>query len=66
MLKAAAQPLKASTKGQGPRVLVVEDNVINRRVLGAFLKKRKFEWEEAYDGQEGVDVFNSTPANHWE
>jgi CheY-like chemotaxis protein len=66
MLKAAAQPLKASTKGQGPRVLVVEDNVINRRVLGAFLKKRGFEWAEAYDGQEGVDVFNSTPANHWE
>lgn len=66
MLKAAAQPLESSTKGQGPRVLVVEDNVINRRVLAAFLKKRKFEWAEAYNGQEGVDDFRSSPWSHWE
>jgi hypothetical protein len=66
MLKASAQPLVSSTKGQGLRVLVVEDNVINRRVLGAFLKKRGFEWAEAYNGQEGVDVYKSYPAGHWE
>ena len=64
MLKAAAAPPVA--QGQAPRVLVVEDNVINRRVLGAFLKKRKFEWAEAHNGQEGVDVFQSYPSGHWE
>lgn len=40
LLKAAAQPASISRRGGVPRVLVVEDNVINRRVLGAFLKKR--------------------------
>lgn len=64
MLKAAAAPL--ATPVQTPRVLVVEDNIINRRVLGAFLKKRKFEWAEAHDGQEGVNVFSAYPAGHFE
>jgi CheY-like chemotaxis protein len=40
MLKAAQLPLSAPRIGRTPRVMVVEDNVINRRVLGAFLKKR--------------------------
>jgi CheY-like chemotaxis protein len=66
MLKASVHPMEVSRKGQGPRVLVVEDNVINRRVLAAFLKKRRFEWAEAFDGQEGVEVFKSSPPNHWE
>jgi CheY-like chemotaxis protein len=66
MLKASATPLPSASTGVGPRVLVVEDNVINRRVLGAFLKKRKFEYAEAYNGQEGVDVFKSYPPGHWE
>jgi CheY-like chemotaxis protein len=66
MLKAAAQAPGISRQGKGPRVLVVEDNAINRRILGAFLAKRGFEWSEAHDGQEGVDVFSSTPHNHWE
>lgn len=40
LLKAAAQPAAVSRRNGTPRVLVVEDNVINRRVLAAFLKKR--------------------------
>lgn len=40
MLKAAAQPAGNPPKSRAARVMVVEDNVINRRVLGAFLKKR--------------------------
>ena len=40
LLKAAAQPAAVSRRSGTPRVLVVEDNVINRRVLAAFLKKR--------------------------
>jgi len=46
--------------------MVVEDNVINRRVLGAFLKKRGFEYSEAHDGAEGVHLFDSTPHNYWD
>ena len=40
MLKSAAVPFEEERRERSPRVLVVEDNVINRRVLGAFLKKR--------------------------
>lgn len=41
MLKAAVTTAgEAPRKGAVPRVMVVEDNVINRRVLGAFLKKK--------------------------
>lgn len=40
MLKSAAVPMEGAKRERSPRVLVVEDNVINRRVLGAFLKKR--------------------------
>jgi len=40
MLKAAAVPTEAPRKGRTARIMVVEDNHINRRVMGAFLKKR--------------------------
>lgn len=40
MLKAATVSAEAPRKEKMGRVMVVEDNVINRRVLGAFLKKR--------------------------
>jgi hypothetical protein len=38
MLKAAT--IEPAQKGRTPRVMVVEDNVINRRVLSAFLRKK--------------------------
>ena len=40
MLKAATAPVTGLRKDRVPRVLIVEDNIINRRVLGAFLKKK--------------------------
>ena len=40
MLKAATIPPTAPRRERVPRVLIIEDNVINRRVLGAFLKKK--------------------------
>lgn len=40
MLKAAQLPASAPRIARTPRVMVVEDNIINRRVLGAFLRKR--------------------------
>lgn len=66
MLKSAAVPVEGAKRERTPRVLVVEDNVINRRVLGAFLKKRGMEYMEAVDGQAGVDVFENTPPNYWD
>ncbi|WVQ79949.1 hypothetical protein IAT38_002050 [Cryptococcus sp. DSM 104549] len=66
MLKAAAVPSETPRKGKMGRVMVVEDNIINRRVLGAFLKKRGFEYAEAVDGRAGVDLFDSTPPNYWD
>ncbi|WWC89244.1 uncharacterized protein L201_004163 [Kwoniella dendrophila CBS 6074] len=66
MLKAATVPTESPRKGRLARVMVVEDNIINRRVLGAFLKKRGFEYAEAVDGRAGVDLFESTPQNYWD
>ncbi|WWC62065.1 uncharacterized protein I303_104654 [Kwoniella dejecticola CBS 10117] len=66
MLKAATVPTETPRKGRMARVMVVEDNIINRRVLGAFLKKRGFEFSEAVDGRAGVDLFESTPQNYWD
>ncbi|WRT66452.1 uncharacterized protein IL334_003410 [Kwoniella shivajii] len=66
MLKAATVPTETPRKGRKARVMVVEDNVINRRVLGAFLKKKGFEYAEAVDGRAGVELFEDTPANYWD
>ena len=66
MLKAAAVSASASRKGRVPRVLVVEDNVVNRQVLGAFLRKKGIEYIEAVDGQAGLETFREAPPNHFE
>ncbi|CAG8469785.1 11319_t:CDS:2 [Ambispora gerdemannii] len=42
---------------KGPRVLVVEDNAINRMILVTFLKKRGVGYEEAENGAIGVEKF---------
>ncbi|WVQ99618.1 hypothetical protein IAU59_006755 [Kwoniella sp. CBS 9459] len=66
MLKAATVPAETPRRGRTARVMVVEDNIINRRVLAAFLKKRGCDYAEAVDGQAGVELFESTPANYWD
>ncbi len=38
------------------RVLVVDDNLVNRRVAAAFLKRLGWEVEEAGDGEEALAV----------
>ncbi|KAF2646309.1 hypothetical protein P280DRAFT_464555 [Massarina eburnea CBS 473.64] len=35
-------------------VLIVEDNIINLRVLGAFMQRLKVRWQKAMDGREAV------------
>ncbi|TXT08917.1 hypothetical protein VHUM_02391 [Vanrija humicola] len=68
MLKAATIPAEVlvNRRTRPARVMVVEDNAINRRVLAAFLKKHGFEYAEAINGAAGVDLFEKTPASHWE
>jgi CheY-like chemotaxis protein len=39
------------------RVLVVDDNAINRRLLAAFMKKRKIRFAEAKDGKEALETY---------
>ncbi|CEH17896.1 two-component sensor molecule [Ceraceosorus bombacis] len=48
------------------RVLTIEDNAINRRVLAAFLGKLDVDFVEASNGEEGVRVFESYPPHHFD
>ncbi|ORY32803.1 hypothetical protein BCR39DRAFT_521649, partial [Naematelia encephala] len=66
MLKAAVTPAEEMRKARVPRIMVVEDNFINRRVLSAFLKKKGFEYSEAVNGQDGVTLFDKAPSNYWD
>ena len=63
-------PLKASKRNVSPdtseekaiqfngKVLVVEDNKTNQKVLGLMLNKINVEFDVAYDGEEALEVFN--------
>lgn len=68
MLKSITMtPAVAALRRQSrPRVMVVEDNAINRQVLTAFLRKKGFAYSEAVDGAKGVELFKSTPPSHWD
>jgi len=44
-----------------PRILLVEDNEMNRDMLSRRLMRRGFEVTCAVDGQEGVDAAQSNP-----
>lgn len=66
LLKAAAIPEELSGVRHRARVMVVEDNAINRRVLSAFLRKKGFEHSEAEDGRAGVQLFEDSPPNTWD
>ena len=44
------------TRMQMPRILLVEDNEMNRDMLSRRLEKRKYEVAIAVDGQEGVEM----------
>ena len=42
-----------------PKILLVEDNELNRDMLSRRLKQRDYEVEMAVDGQQGVDLTRS-------
>lgn len=48
------------------RVLAIEDNAINRRILAAFLGKLDVDFVEATNGEEGVRTFESYPPHHFD
>lgn len=48
------------------QILSVEDNAINRRVIAAFLSKMDVDFVEASNGEEGVQIFQAYPANHFD
>ena len=42
-----------------PKILLVEDNELNRDMLSRRLKRRDYDVEMAVDGQEGIDLTKS-------
>jgi len=62
ILKTNEQPLKLEGKSQLPqfnaRVLVVDDNVVNQKVVGAFLKKMRVTVDSVNNGKEALVAIN--------
>ncbi|KAF8339817.1 uncharacterized protein EI90DRAFT_3151262 [Cantharellus anzutake] len=64
--------IRVETRGSPPspdrpmRVLIVEDNHVNRTLLVQWLKKKNFDYEEAMDGQQAVDLYSTNPPGHFE
>ncbi|WP_018613846.1 PAS domain S-box protein [Segetibacter koreensis] len=44
---------------ENKKILIVEDNVVNQRVLTSVLQKMKAQWEIANNGKEAVDALES-------
>jgi CheY-like chemotaxis protein len=58
MRKTTEQPSQLSTPDQPPLVLVVEDDVIARRLMCKILKRDGFHVAEAGDGQQALAVYD--------
>jgi len=52
-----SKSVNSLNSNSGPRVLVVEDNAVNRMILATFLKKRGIKFDEAENGAIGVEKF---------
>lgn len=55
-------PLKSVTKSAKPRALLVDDNIVNLRILQMYCKKRGLPYCSAADGQEAVKIFSEQQA----
>lgn len=55
----SASPTTGGSTHQVKKVLVVEDNSVLRNLLIKWLTKKGFDYREATDGRQGVDVFKS-------
>ena len=59
------QPMK-NRAFSGKRILLVEDNVLNREIAGELLKEEGFLVEEAEDGTVAVDRIKNSPAGYYD
>jgi signal transduction histidine kinase len=59
---AGGAPIAAGASGSGVRILVVEDNHVNQKVVTAVLRKRGFSIELANDGQEALNKLEKCAA----
>jgi signal transduction histidine kinase len=55
-------PSTSGASGSAARILVVEDNQVNQKVVTAVLRKRGFSIELANDGQEALNKLDSSAA----
>ncbi|HPS13154.1 MAG TPA: hypothetical protein PLB87_07750, partial [Prolixibacteraceae bacterium] len=54
--RAGAVPDSATATSQKGKVLLVEDNPLNQKVLGMFISKLGFEYDIAYNGLTAVSL----------
>lgn len=54
------QPLSVPSQAPALHALLVDDNKINRQLLVMFMKKHKFSYAEAEDGQEALDTYKAS------
>ncbi len=53
----------AAPQGTPARILVVEDNLVNQKVVTAILRKRRYYVEVANDGREAISALERAPAD---
>ena len=57
---------KKNLRFDGKRILVVEDNNLNREIITEILKLRGLQIEEAVNGKEAVEQFENHPAGYYD
>lgn len=57
--------IEAGEAARPVRILVVEDNLVNQKVVSAILKKRRWIVELANDGREAIDKLDQESADHF-
>lgn len=51
----------ASLNGDRFHVLIADDNLINRRILIAFMKRWNYSYDEAENGKMALEIYSETP-----
>ena len=64
--KCTSIPAVTSSKLYGRRVLLCEDNAMNREIAAAILHSRGIETIFAANGEEGVETFSRLPAGYFD
>ena len=63
---AEQKPLPAEDVLAGKRVLLCEDNLLNREIAETLLKSRNLQVESAENGQEGLSLFAASAPGHFD